>query len=120
MANYPPLTVVDLLRKCSVSHVCAGCPLEGMSKCDEELMKMAAEVIEELSAMVPQWISVFERYPDKELEEVREAYGLENVEVLVMVEGANIATTLLYDGECFADPYGDPYRVVKWMPMPGI
>ncbi len=35
MATYPPKQVVDLLRKCSVSHICAGCPLEGMHKCDE-------------------------------------------------------------------------------------
>lgn len=53
MANLKPREVTDLLRKCSVTHVCAGCPLEGMSKCDEELMQQAAEVIEELSAKVP-------------------------------------------------------------------
>ena len=29
MPNLKPGQAVDLLRKCSVTHVCAGCPLEG-------------------------------------------------------------------------------------------
>ncbi len=83
-------------------------------------MKMAAEVIEELAAAAPRWISVSERLPDEELQEVRQAYGLDGVEVIVMVEAANLSTVLEYNGETFVDKYGDPYRVVKWMPMPGV
>ncbi len=117
MPQLKPTQVIDLLRKCSITHVCAGCPLAGVHKCDEELMKIAAEVIEELAAAVPRWISLSERLPDQELQEVREAYGLDGVEVIVMVEAANLSTVLEYNGESFVDKYGDPYRVVKWMPM---
>ena len=120
MPNLKPGQAVELLRKCSVTHACAGCPLEGMHKCDEELMKMAAEVIEELAAMVPRWISVDERLPDAELQLVREEWRLPTVEVIVVIEGANLSTVLEYDGKNFVDQYGEPYRVVKWMPMPGI
>lgn len=118
MANLKPNQVTDLLRKCSVTHVCAGCPFDGMDKCDEELMKQAAEVIEELRAQVPRWIRVEERKPDKELEEFHEKFGPFPFRVLVVIEGAVISTSLIYDGEDFLDEDGEPYRVVKWRPMP--
>ena len=120
MPNLKPGQAVELLRKCSVTHACAGCPLEGMHKCDEELMKMAAEVIEELAAMIPRWISVDERLPDEELAAANHDFGQDSVQVLVVCEGANLATVLEYSDVGFTDEYGDPYRVVKWMPMPGV
>lgn len=120
MANLKPNQVIDLARKCSVTHVCAGCPFDGMSKCDEELMQQAAEVIEELQTKVPRWIRVEERRPDAELEAFREKYGMFPFRVLVVIESARISTSLIYDGEDFLDEDGEPYRVVKWMPMPGV
>lgn len=114
---YTPKEMAVFLRRCgngvcNDSCVCA----DVGTKCDAALMRMAAEVLE----AVPSWIGVDERKPDQELEEVSEEYGLDNVEVIVVVEGANISTVLKYDGEGFKDEYGDPYRVVKWMPMPSI
>ena len=130
MPQLKPTQVIDLLRKCSITHICAGCPLEGVHKCDEELMKIAAEVIEELGAaakvveelisIIPRWISVDERLPDEELAAANHDFGQDSVQVLVVCEGANLATALEYSDVGFTDEYGDPYRVVKWMPMPGV
>ena len=130
MPQLKPTQVIDLLRKCSITHICAGCPLEGVHKCDEELMKIAAEVIEELGAaakvveelisIIPRWISVDERLPDEELAAANHDFGQHSVQVLGVCEGANLATVLEYSDVGFTDEYGDPYRVVKWMPMPGI
>lgn len=114
---YTTTEMAVFLRRCA-NEVCNdSCPSAGVTtKCDAELMRMAAEVLE----AVPSWIGADMRRPDRELEEIREQYGLDNVEVIVVVEGANISTVLKYDGEGFKDECGDPYRVVKWMPMPGI
>ena len=128
MPNLKPGQVIDLLRKCSIAHVCSGCPLEGMRKCDEELMKIAAENIEELKNDfnqllihgVPRWRNPEKELPDEELRMAKLGYGLDTVEVIVVVEGANLSTVLEYNGEAFVDQYGDPYRVFKWMPMPDI
>lgn len=128
MYKLSPNQVVDALRTCSVEHRCSACPLartpdDVALKCMDELMKQAAEVIEELSAMVPRWISVDERKPDKELAQLWAEcgrYSSEDLEVLVVIEGAGIPTTLMYDGTDFVGVLNEPYRVVKWMPMPGI
>ena len=127
MPNLKHGQAVELLRKCSVTHACAGCTLEGMHKCDEELMKIAAETIEELKndfnqllLRVPRWCNPEKELPDEELRMAKLGYGLDTVEVIVVVEGANLSTVLEYNGEAFVDQYGDLYRVFKWMPMPDI
>lgn len=42
------------------------------------------------------------------------------VEVIVAIYGAQTATTLFFDGTCFADEEGVSYRVTHWMPLPEI
>lgn len=112
---YTPKAMAVFLRRCGNGVCNDSCVCAGVGT-SAALMCMAAEVLE----AVPSWIGVDERLPNRELEEVREQYGLDNVEVIVVVEGANISTVLKYDGEGFKDEYGEPYRVVKWMPMPSI
>ena len=65
-----------------------------------------------------EWISVDERLPDEELNQIKRLFPGENeVEVLVMIEGAYIATTLYWDGEKFYDETST-YEVTHWMPLP--
>lgn len=65
-----------------------------------------------------EWISVDERLPDEELNQIKRLFPGENeAEVLVMIEGAYIATTLYWDGEKFYDETST-YEVTRWMPLP--
>lgn len=127
MPNLKPGQAVDLLRKCSVTHVCAGCPLEGMHKCDEELMKMAAEVIEELSAAASEAEATL-----RELNELRNtAFGWIDPDVQPPPDGI---VCLMTDGRCVdsgiyesADEsfdadhaFIDPCNVVGWRPWPEV
>lgn len=65
------------------------------------------------------WIPVTERMPDKELWEYQKKYGQNNMEVLVMIEGAKAATTLFFDDEGdFIDENDNAWLVTHWMPMP--
>ena len=65
-----------------------------------------------------EWLSVEERLPDEELNQIKRLFPGENeVEVLVMIEGAYIATTLYWDGEKFYDETST-YEVTHWMPLP--
>ena len=67
----------------------------------------------------PRWIPVTERLPDKEFWEYQKKYGQDNMEVLVMIKGAKVATTLYYDDEGdFSDDNGDTWLVTHWQPMP--
>ncbi len=71
-----------------------------------------------------EWISVKDRLPDKELEEVKKQFpGEEDVEVIVVIAGAKVATALFYDGHGFRDeffngPDTNPYCVTHWMLLP--
>lgn len=88
--------------------------------------KQVVELLEESVKMPhlqpkPQWISVAERLPDKELAEFLEANpGEQGVEVLVFIECADSSTTLMYDGNNFCEPHNTmmTYRVTHWMPFP--
>ena len=76
--------------------------------------------IDSIPTLTPQneWISVDERLPDEELNQIKRLFPGENeVEVLVMIEGAYIATTLYWDGEKFYDETST-YEVTHWMPLP--
>lgn len=65
-----------------------------------------------------EWVSVKERLPDEELKRFKELFPGENeVEVLVMIQGAYTATTLYWDGEKFYDEMSS-YEVTHWMPLP--
>ena len=109
MPNLKPGQAVELLRKCSVTHVCAGCPLEGMHKCDEELMKMAAEVIEELSA-ASGWIDPDVQPPPDGI-------------VCLMTDGRRVDSGIYESAdECFDADHAfiDPCNVVGWRPWPEV
>lgn len=67
-----------------------------------------------------QWISVSDRYPVKELAKSIQEFGENDVEVIVMIDGADVATTLYYDGHDFRDADGDTYHVTAWMPLPDV
>ena len=65
-----------------------------------------------------EWVSVEERLPDEELKRFKELFPEENeVEVLVMIQWADTATTLYWDGEKFYDEMRS-YEVTHWMPLP--
>lgn len=65
------------------------------------------------------WISVEERLPDKELKEYqRMNHGGDRIEVIVLIEGTDEATTLDYNGEDFVNDWNDPFVVTHWMPLP--
>lgn len=68
------------------------------------------------------WIPVNERFPDKEFWEHNKLYENEDLEVQVIIKGAKMATTLLYnaEGEFYSmDADGETFYVVThWMPMP--
>ena len=65
-----------------------------------------------------EWVSVEEKLPDEELKRFKELFPEENeVEVLVMIQGAYTATTLYWDGERFYDE-ARSYKVTHWMPLP--
>ena len=116
--NRTPKETAVFLRRCSNKICDDSCPwCDVPVDCEEQMMRDAAEVLEE----VPSWIGVDERRPDRELEEFRAKYGEpEPFYVLAVIEGASLSAALIYDGEGFKDEYGEPYRVVKWMPMPGV
>lgn len=96
--------------------------------CDEEHadphflngVESVLEWAQTLPTLTPpnEWISVDERLPDEELNQIKRLFPGENeVEVLVMIEGAYIATTLYWDGEKFYDETST-YEVTHWMPLP--
>lgn len=73
---------------------------------------------------LPRWIPTEYRLPDRELEEFREKFGWEgDPELLVMIKGAKVPTTLYYneEGEFYSiDTDGNDtyYVVTHWMSMP--
>ena len=145
--KFTPEEIAKSLRVCievgggsaSKCHLCA---LHGrFFECDcfDELNEQAADMIEaqakrigELEAELAKlreenrWIPVEERKPDVEYAAAL-AKGLDDVEVIVMIEGAKESTALRYDGAAgvfFAVEAGDDggelilYRVTRWKPMP--
>lgn len=77
-------------------------------------------LIDAQPTLTPQneWVSVEEKLPDEELKRLKELFPGENeVEVLVMIQGAYTATTLYWDGEKFYDEMSS-YEVAHWMPLP--
>lgn len=89
-------------------------------KVASELLEQVLYDIQHMPTLTPpnEWLSVEERLPDEELNQIKRLFPGENeVEVLVMIEGAYIATTLYWDGEKFYDETST-YEVTHWMPLP--
>lgn len=81
-------------------------------------LEAAESVVIKLNAE-DKWISVEERLPDKELKEYqRMNHGGDRIEVIVLIEGTDEATTLDYNGEDFVNDWNDPFAVTHWMPIP--
>lgn len=92
------------------SSICRNCP-----HC-----LTALELIEQLEAAQPKWISVEERLPEPQ------DYEGEPIEYIVHVEGAELATFALFDGKRFIPSefpgfienrmFAGP--ITHWMPLP--
>lgn len=106
----------DALRK-ELTCDFTGTPFHGNKKVT---IGEVRRIIESMPTLTPtnEWISVDEKLPDEELNQIKRLFPGENeVEVLVMIEGAYIATTLYWDGEKFYDETST-YEVTHWMPLP--
>lgn len=67
------------------------------------------------------WISVNERFPDRELLEYMHRFPKESsMELIVHILGASIATVLSYDGERFLDEHGNQYMIDYWTTLPEL
>jgi len=70
------------------------------------------------------WISTKDRLPEKEYKEFKKKYPDDDFEVIVQIVGAELATTLIWDGESFRDNRDDAYygvyEVAYWMPFPKV
>ena len=143
--EFTPEEIAKSLRACSSKKIdCRGCIYEGEPICCAmELKRKAADLIEAQAERIRElegqlilrqsellklreenrWIPVEERMPDVEYAAAL-AKGLDDVEVIAMIEGAKESTALHYDGTVgvfFTVDDGDeliPYRVTHWRPMP--
>lgn len=128
--KFTPEEVAASLLKCASPVPCEGCiSIEHRGNCDcaDWLKRTAADMIKELAAEVAQlreenrWIPTSERLPETD-DGPFSAYEEEfSVQVLAVIEGAEWATTLYFDGYDFFDVQGGeaiPYRVSRWKPMP--
>lgn len=114
--------------KLDINAVCFGILCNFAPICGEKRAKEAVELVrslqsenEKLRAKLEQsdWISVEDRLPDKELKEYqRMNHGGDRIEVIVLIEGTDEATTLDYNGEDFVNDWNDPFVVTHWMPLP--
>ena len=92
---------------------CFGCPLQGVPRC---LNRLFDALVEER-----RWIPTSERLPSPDDGPYSTYEDVSAVSVLAMIEGAEWATELYFDGYDFFDIQGDeqiPYRVTHWKPMP--
>lgn len=142
--KFTPVEVAESLLKCASPVPCEGCiSIEHRGDCDcaDWLKRTAAALIGELAAEVERlqaeliqrndellkireenrWIPTSERLPqtdDGPFSSYEEEF---TVQVLAVIEGAEWATTLYFDGYDFFDVQGGeaiPYRVSRWKPMP--
>lgn len=99
---------------------CSNCPMQEIpigelecgSECPTTLMMLAADLIEQLEKKVPQWISVKERLPDS-LNRFDDD-TVEPAEYIVLIEGAVIPTTAMFDGENWHPPRYMNEHDVEW------
>lgn len=65
-----------------------------------------------------EWISVKERLPEEEWKKYLALYNDDGLEIICMIAGAKIATSLYYDGTGFRDCFFDYLPVTHWMYLP--
>ena len=65
-----------------------------------------------------EWISTKNRLPSDSIDDIRVKYPDDLPELIVMIDGASLATTLYWDGEHFVDDCNNWYNVTHWMTMP--
>lgn len=142
--KFTPQEIAESLRMCSNPVPCNGCTsIEHKGNCDcaDWLKRTAADLIEaqakriaELEELVKdrtkdvlfyvereKWIPTAERLPSPDDGPYSTYEDVSAVEVLAVIEGAEWATTLYFDGYDFFDLQGDeaiPYRATHWKPMP--
>lgn len=64
------------------------------------------------------WIPVTEGLPTVWQIASDDEHAGEPLEFIVFIDGAEIPTTLYFNGTWFIDNFGEPYPVTHWMPMP--
>lgn len=125
--RFAPVEIAESLRHHIDQESCINCPLYAESNCTETMHDTAADMLEELAAEVARlreelrWIPTSERLPSPDDGPYSTYEDVSAVEVLAVIEGAEWATTLYFDGYDFFDIQGDetiPYRVTHWKPMP--
>ena len=134
--EFTPEEIAKSLRVCAERNRCRECIQydDALAHCVDALKRKAADMIEaqakrigELEAELAKlreenrFIPVEERLPETDDGPSHTDGELFAVEVLAVIEGAEWATTLYFDGHDFFDIQGDeliPYRVTRWKPMP--
>lgn len=113
-----PIDAVQALKDINWHH--KPTPVSEFESGFNQGLNQAMWIITHAPTLTPpnEWVSVEERLPDEELNQFKRLFPGENeVEVLVMIEGAYIATALYWDGEKFYDETGT-YEVTHWKPLP--
>lgn len=134
--EFTPEEIAESLSVCGKGgRPCDGCAVsgQGLNACLDivaaaaDLVKAQVAQIGELEAELTKlreenrWIPVEERLPATDDGPFHTDGELSAVEVLAVIEGAEWATELHFDGYDFFDIQGDeliPYRVTRWKPMP--
>ena len=108
--------LVELIEQ---SGACFDCfPVVGYEK--EEIEKIASHLIAN-GVTVQEWISVTERLPELNKEEIESCRIFGDTffpEFNVMILGATRSTTLYYDGKRWYDEGNRCYCVTHWCEMP--
>ena len=135
--EFTPEEIAKSLRVCAERNRCRECIQydDALAHCVDALKRKAADLIEaqakrigELEAELAKlreknrWIPVEERMPDEEYAAAL-AQGDEDVMVIAMIRGGDVATALRYDGDIgvfFTVDDGEfiVYTVTHWKPMP--
>ena len=113
-----PIDAVQVLKDINRHH--KPTPVSEFESGFNQGLNQAMWIITHAPTLTPpnEWVSVEEKLPDEELKRFKELFPEENeVEVLVMIQGAYTATTLYWDGERFYDE-ARSYKVTHWMPLP--
>lgn len=106
--------IVEGLRMCSGGASCHGCPAQNLSTadCSKALKEQAADMLEKLAAekdaKKPEWISVKDRLPEKD------------IAVLACIDKGQYRTPMIscvsYYGEWITLKKTE--KVTHWMPLP--
>lgn len=112
--------LLEEMERCQRAPELNGCEMKPEWQRTMDVCRVAVEALREQEQR--RWIPVTERLPDKEFWDPDRPDEDEDLEVLVMIKGAKMATTLFYnaEGEFYSmDEYGyNFYVVTHWMPLP--